>query len=826
MRLPRFFARFRRPASSRAVVAALLLGVLLAGLLTGGASVAPRGASRSVGAAGPFDARVDDLLHRMTLEEKVGQMDQIVISKLKAPSPPANGDCSGGNNDPLQPTCLQNVLITNHTGAILAGGTDNPRDNTGKGWAEQYNAIQHDAIDHSRLHVPIIFGVDAVHGFGHPYQATLFPQSIGMGATWDPAMVLAAGAATRQQLLAAGGNWDFAPVQDLARDDRWGRLYETWAEQPALAAALGGANVRGLQGDAAAPQVAATVKHFAGYSASINGHDRVEAQLPLRYLQDTFLPSYAGGINAGAATVMVDSGSINGIPATASHFLLTDLLRGRLGFKGVVISDYGDVPALQSAYHVAADLPGAVAKAVNAGVDMAMEPLDAPGWQNALLQDVHNGLVSQARIDEAIRRILTLKFALGLFDHPYVNPATADAAVTANRDLARRAADESITLLRNQKTAAGTLALPLPGTLHKLVVTGPSAGCLAATPSKDPACQAAIANQLGGWSVSWQGPYQHLDPADQRNCCIGPPSQIPVATTVLDGIKAAAPHTSVVWAPDQHRAVTQARGADAVVAVVGERPYAEGLGDNPAPALAADQQALVAALLATGKPVIVVVLAGRPLALGAAANAPGLLMAYLPGTEGGAAVADVLFGKVDPSGKLPVTWPSESSQSPPVPQLNPAAPSLTGDQPKFSDQLPGTNSGQGSGDNPRYPFGFGLSYTTFITSGLSATGSAPRNGTVTAAFTVANTGSRAGTDVVPVDVHQPVSDVLVPPQRLVGWARVTLAPGASQTVHVSFPAAALAVTPADIDAAAPPRVEPGTYQLQVGNLSATFVIRT
>jgi len=821
MQVPRFLSD--RFSHRLRVVPAL--GLLLSGLLTGAAGVGPQ-TPASLSPAAAIDARVTDLLQRMTLEEKVGQMDQIVIGKLKAPTPPANGDCNGGNNDPLQPACLQEVLITNHTGSILAGGTDNPKDNTGKGWAEQYNTIQHYAIDHSRLHIPIIFGVDAVHGFGHPYQATLFPQSIGMGATWDPGMAQAAGAATRQQLLATGGNWDFAPVQDLARDDRWGRLYETWAEQPALAAAIGGANVRGLQGgsSAAAPQVAATVKHFAGYSQAINGHDRVEAQLPIRYLQDTLLPSYAGGINAGAAAVMVDSGSVNGVPATASRFLLTDELRGRLGFKGVVISDYRDVPALADTYHVAADLPGAVAKAVNAGVDMAMEPFDSAGWNNALLQDVRNGLVSQARIDQAVRRILTLKFQLGLFDHPFADPAKADAAVTANRDLARRAADESITLLRNANDTAGNPTLPLKTTLRKLVVTGPSAGCTAADPSKDAACQAAIANQLGGWSVSWQGSFQPLDPADQRNCCIGPADQIPDATTVLDGIKAAAPSTNVVWARDEQTAVTQARDADALVAVVGEKPYAEGLGDNPSPALAPDQQSLIAALEGTGKPIIVVVIAGRPLALGPAANAEGLLMAYLPGTEGGAAVADVLFGKVNPSGRLPVTWPSESTQNPPVSQFNPGAPSLPGDQPKFFDQLPGTNSGQGSGYNPRYPFGFGLSYTTFTTSGLSATSSVPPNGTVTATFTVANTGTRAGTTIVPVYVHQPVSDVLVPPQRLVGWARVTLAASATQTVHVSFPVSTLAVTPADIDATAPPQVEPGAYQVQVGTLSANFTI--
>jgi beta-glucosidase len=819
--LGRFLASRRRTRRLTATVAVLSVVALGGPLLATGSTAAPARPAY-LDPRAPVAARVADLLRRMTLAEKVGQMDQIVIGKLKAATPPANGDCNGGNNDPLQPVCLQKVLITDHTGSILAGGTDNPRDNTGRGWAVQYNTIQRYAIQHSRLHIPIIFGVDAVHGFGHPFEATLFPQSIGMGATWDPALARAAGAATRQQLVATGGNWNFAPVQDLARDNRWGRYYETWAEAPVLAAAIGAANVRGLQGGGFdAPKVAATVKHFAGYSESINGHDRVEAQLSVRYLQDTFLPSYGGGIDAGAATVMVNSGSINGVPAHASRFLLTEELRNRLGFRGVVISDYGDVPALASAYHIAADLPGAVAKAVNAGIDMSMTPMDSAGWQAAMLQDVRRGLISERRVNEAVTRILTLKFKLGLFDHPLVDPAKADAAVKANRDLARRAADESITLLRNQ---SGTL--PLATNLGKIVVTGPSAGCVAADPSKDPACQAAIANQLGGWSVSWQGPYQKLPPDDQRNCCIGPPDQIPTATTVLDGIKAAAPSSNVVWAPDQQMAVREAGSADAVVAVVGEQPYAEGLGDNPQPRLPDDQQALIAALEATGKPVIVVVIAGRPLGLGPAADADGLLMAYLPGTEGGSAVADVLFGRVNPSGHLSVSWPSEATRNPPLSQFNPGAPSLLGDQPKFFDQLPGTNSGQGSGYNPRYPFGFGLSYTTFRTSGLSVTGSVGRSGKVTATFTVANTGGRAGADVVPVYVHQPVSRgvIVVPPKRLVGFAKVQLAAGQSKVVRVAFPVSVLAVTAGDIDAAGPRVVQPGAYQVQVEDLSAGFTV--
>jgi beta-glucosidase len=749
----------------------------------------------------PVQARVGDLLGRMTLPEKVGQMVQIEATQVTDKTTACTSQ--GGFNVP-NPTCEQKILVDNHVGSILAGGTDIPVDttghngvgNTGLDWANEYNTMQSYATAHSRLHIPVIFGVDAVHGFGHPFQAPLFPQSIGMGATWDPSAAQAGGAVTANALRATGWNWDFAPVQDLARDNRWGRYYETWAEEPALAAALGGANVRGLQsGGSNGLKVAATVKHFAGYSESINGHDRVQADLPIRYLQDTFLPSYAGAIDAGAGTVMVNSGSVNGIPATASHYLLTSLLRDRLGFKGVVISDYGDVPALATTYHMAADLAGAAALAINAGVDMAMLPFNADQWQTAVQQDVANHSISMERINQAVERILTLKFRLGLFDHPTVDASKADTAVTAGRDLTLQAARESMTLLRNQGST-----LPLSPT-SKLVVTGPSAD--------------SMTNQLGGWSVSWQGVF-----GAGHVCCMGPANQIPPGTTVLKGLQAQDPN--VISAPDQATAVSDAASADAVVVAVGEKAYAEGLGDNPAPALPPDQKALITALEATGKPVIVVVIAGRPVGLGPAESANAVLMAYQGSTEAGTAVADAIFGKINPSGKLAVTWPSDAAA--PGGDFNGGAPSPLGDQPKVFDQLANTGSGQGHGYNPLYPFGFGLSYTTFGVSGLSATSSVSRDGTVTATFTVSNTGGRAGTDIVPVYVHQPVSAVLVPDQRLAGFTRVTLDPGQSKTVQVSFPVSVLAVTPGDIQSDGTPAVETGSYQVQIGSLSADFTI--
>lgn len=761
----------------------------------------------------PIQDRVNDLLDRMTLAEKVGQMDMIEVTQITDTSNSCTS--TGGFNLP-NPVCMQKILITNHAGALLAGGTDIPPDttghggvgNTGKDWANEYNTIQQYAIKNSRLHIPVIFGVDAVHGFGHPFQAPLFPQSIGMGATWDTSAAQTGGVVTANALRATGWVWDFAPVQDLARDNRWGRYYETWAEEPELSGALGGAFVRGLQapGSAGSLKVTATIKHFAGYSESINGHDRVEAQLPIRYLQDQFLPSYAGGIDAGSGTVMVDSGSINGTPATASHFLLTNELRDRLGFKGVTVSDYGDVPALATTYHVAADLAGAIAKAVNAGIDVSMEPFNADQFQAAILQDVQSGRISRGTIDQAVRRILTLKFQLGLFDQPCaknpsqpcVDPNAADAAVTAGRDATLKSAEESITLLRNQGNV-----LPLSPTSH-LVVTGPNAD--------------NMAWQLGGWSVSWQGAY-----TSGHVCCEGPPNQIPPGTTVLHGLQAEDPN--VTYAPDQATAIAAAASSDAVVVVVGEKAYAEGLGDNPSPALPPDQKALISALEATGKPVIVVVIAGRPLGLGPAENASAILMAYQGSTEAGTAVADVIFGKVNPSGKLSVTWPSDAPA--PDGDFNTGAPSPLGDQPKFFDQFPGTNSGQGSGYNPLYPFAYGLSYTTFQTSALSATSRAERDGTITATFTVANTGTRAGTDIVPVYVLKPVSDVLWPARgTLVGFARVTLNAGQSQVVHVTFSVSELAVTPGDIDGTARPQVEPGSYQVKVGSMTANFTIQS
>ena len=809
-------SNFRRIPGKRRVMLAVtaVIGLVGVGLpsLTWYNSASAKAPSRPwLDSSTSISTRVNALMHEMTLAEKVGQMDQQLVTTLTDANSATCGD--NGFNLP-NPDCMKRILIDSKTGSVLAGGTNNPTDTTGKGgvgntgfdWANEYNMIQQYAIQNSRLHIPLIFGVDAVHGFGHPWQAPLYPQSIGMGATWDPNLAQAGGVATAGALRATGWTWDFTPVQDLSRDNRWGRTYETWAEEPVLTAAMGAANVKGLQGQARAKSlnVAATVKHFAGYSQAVNGHDRNEALLPLNYLQSVILPSYAGALDAGAQTVMVDSGSINGVPATASHYLLTDILRAQMGFQGVVISDYQEVPALQSAYHITPDLPGAIAKAVNAGVDMSMQVFGADQWQAAILHDVATGAIPRARIDEAVRRILTLKFQVGLFDQPCVNDPSvacvnakaADAAVTAGRRSTLQAARESTTLLRNQNNV-----LPLSPT-DKVVVTGPSAD--------------SMTNQLGGWSVSWQGVF-----GAGHVCCMGPANQIPPGTTVLKGIQAADPNA--VSAPDQASALAQASTTSAYVVAVGEKAYAEGLGDNPAPQLPPDQQSLITALEGTGKPVIVVVLAGRPVGLGSGDNANAVLMAYQGSTEAGRAVADVIFGNVNPSGKLSVSWPSDAASV--GGDFDGAAPSPLGDQPKFFDQLPGTGSGPGHLYNPLYPFGYGLSYTTFQHGSLSVTPNVSRNGTATARFTVTNTGAKDGTDIVPLYVSQPISGVVTPPQRLVGFTRVTLKAGQSKTARITFPLSTLAETQGDINAAGPPTVEPGSYVAEVDkNVTTPFQV--
>jgi beta-glucosidase len=747
----------------RAVLAGL---AALAAMLVIPASATATSGPVYLNARAPVHARVADLLRRMTLEEKVGQTAQPALVTIE-------GDCnwSGGA---LNPECMRRILAEQHVGTMLSGGGMAPPQNTPRAWAEMINTIQRYAIENNRLRIPILYGVDAVHGHNNVIGATKFPQQIGVGASWNPAVSEAMGRSTSAAVKATGAHWNFAPVLDIARDTRWGRYYETYSEDPYLAGSLGAAFIKGSERDR---QVAATVKHFAGYSEPFNGHDRNAAQLDMRYLQDTFFPAYKAGVDAGAKTVMVNSGAINSIPAHASRYLLTDVLRHQWGFRGVVISDWDDVQALQTRHRIAATYAEAAGIAMNAGVDVAMlPPGSVDGYIDGLLAQVRSGEVSRARLDQAVARVLTLKFELGVFERPYVDPARADAAVLGvDKDLAVRAATESMTLLRNEGGA-----LPLSTGLGRVVVAGPSAN--------------SVRNQNGGWTIGWQGIPEGVDDP---------------GVTVYEGVQTLLGEDNVELATTADDAVERTEDADATIVVVGEGPGAEGELDSETPELSTDQQDLVDRLQATGKPVIVVVIASRPIVLGKAADARQLVMAWLPGSEAGTAVADILFGRANPSGRLPVSWPK-----------------TIGDQPMYYQQLPAPNNGPSSSYDPLFPFGHGLSYTTYAVNGVTlGDSSIRRHETVRVTVQVANTGGRAGDMVVPVYASQPVSRIVVPPRRLVAYTRVSLRAGETRSVTLTFPMSRLAVTPGDINGAGRPQVQSGDYQIIAGDKTAGLRVR-
>jgi beta-glucosidase len=757
------------PLSRRALVAGTaVVGAVAASMFGVGGSAASAGPQALyLNPNAAPDARAADLVGRMTLTEKIGQMTQIEVDKIV-------GNCNYGAG-PLNPTCAQQVLGDDAVGSILSGGGSPPTQDETKDspqdWATAINGIVQYSVDHNPLHIPVIYGADVVHGHNNVQGDTLFPQGIGMGSTYDPALVKAAQQSASTAADATNVRWAFGPVADVDRDTRWGRYYESFGEDPTLDGALANASVAGMQSSG---QVAASIKHFAGYGAASSGLDRTDADMSQRWLQDDELPSYQGGLNAGADTVMVDSGAINGVPVTSSHYLLTTVLRQQLHFTGVAVSDWADIAALMNNYHIATDYEHAAADAINAGVDMAMEPFDAQSWENAVTSAVRDHLVSVARINQAAERVLALKFRTGVFDHPYVDASKANQTVGADAPLARQAAAESTVVLQNSGSV-----LPLKPSA-KITVTGPSAD--------------SVANTLGGWSIGWQGvPDGNPEPA----------------VTVAQGLKNGG--SNVTLAATQAQAVAAAGSTDDYVVVVGNGPGAEGPNDQRDPSLPAAQQAEVAALVATGKPVVLVVVDDRPLALGSLVDSAGtgvtpagLVMAWRPGSQGGNGVADVLFGKVNPSGRLPVSWPKSNTDNPNSYLL------LT---------LPSTQNNGSPTYQPLYAFGAGLSYTNYSFGAVSARN---KGQNVAVSVQVANTGATAGDLVVPVYVSQPVSNPVQPAKRLAGFTRVHLNAGQSSTVTVTFPRSQLAITGGDIDASGPRTVEHGQYVFSSGALGSAL----
>lgn len=645
------------------------------------------------------------------------------------------------------------------------------------------NAIQEFVRKHTRLGIPIIYGVDAVHGHNNVLGATIFPHNLGLSTSWNPALIVGLAAATAQDLKATGVHWNFAPVCDIARDPRWGRFYETFGEDPLLAGVLAAAFVQGLQ----AHGVAATAKHFVGYSQPLTGFDRQPADLSLRSLRMYHLPPFVAAMRAGVKTVMANSGSVNGVPVHASSYLLTEVLRHQLGFTGVVVSDWEDVRRLHTVHGVAASYKEAIALAINAGVDMVMEPFNAEEFARLLRELVAEGRVSEARINEAVRRILRLKFEVGLVaDLSPLDPAQADAQVLgAHRELARQAARESIVLLKNDGI------LPFSPELKRLAVVGPGAD--------------SVAMLMGGWSIDWQGP---------------PPQELPPAVTILAGLRTLAPGVEVQYARglppkpellpaevvrrEIDRAVEAARGAEAAVIVVGEEPYAEGMGDRETLELDGYQLELIRAVATANPHAVVVLVAGRPLIVeGFIDKVQALLMAHLPGTEGGTAVAEILFGHHNPSARLTYSWPRS-----------------TGQLPLFYN-VPRTARYE-----PRFPFGYGLSYSTFKYEKLELSAELATGDPLRLLVLLQNTSQRAGWEVIQVYAQPVFAPVLAPREILVAFQRVHLAPGEQRWVELEIPLQRLSLIPGDILGFDEPRVIPGPYRLRVGSLQAFFTVST
>jgi beta-glucosidase len=572
--------------------------------------------------AAPVDQRVDDLIGRMTLDEKIGQMMQVD-----------------------HPAVLYNLSdVTKYfIGSILSGGGSDIGDNTTSTWAALHDTMQAYALK-TRLTIPMIYGIDAVHGNNNIYGATIFPHNIGLGCTRDTDLVQEAERITAEELAATGIEWTFAPCIAVPRDERWGRTYEGFGETPELAQLMATAAVRGFQGDSLTgpTSILACAKHYLGDGGTTKGTNAGNTVGDEATIRRIHLPGYIAAIRAGAGSIMASFSSINGQPMTGNAYWLTDVLKKELGFKGFVVSDWGAVDLLGSNYTLD------VATAINAGIDMVMLPYRYADFQTAMRYLVGNGTITLSRVDDAVRRILTVKFSMGLFERPYADKnLNAHVGSAEHRAVARKCVRKSLVLMKNSNRI-----LPLPKSNRRILVAGSHAD--------------DIGNQCGGWTISWQGKSGNITPG----------------TTILQGMRNAAPADQIEFSLTGNFADTK---ADYSVVVVGELPYAEGNGNRTDLTLASADISLIAKMKSYGNPVVVILVSGRPLIIGGILSfSDAIIAAWLPGTEGDG-VADVLFGDYSPQGVLSHSWPRSMTQVP-------------------------INVGDNSYD-PLYPYGFGLTYT-------------------------------------------------------------------------------------------------------------------
>jgi beta-glucosidase len=579
----------------------------------------------------PVEARVDDLLARMSLDEKIGQMSLVEVFSM-----------------PIED-------VTNYyIGGVLSGGGGAPPRNSPEGWSEMVARFQDAALE-TPLAIPMIYGVDAVHGHGNLRGATIFPHQIGLGATRNSELLEQIGQVTAKEMIATGIYWNYAPVVGVAQDIRWGRIYESYSENTELVSELSVAYLRGLQGESLDDPntVIGTPKHYiadAGTTwgtATTNNYqiDQGVAEMDEETLRAVHLPPYQATVEAGARSIMVSFSSWGGLKMHAQEYLITDVLKAELGFTGFIVSDWGGIDQISPNYY------DAVVASINAGVDMNMVPYDYIRFIDTMFEAIEAGDISMERVDDAVRRILRVKFELGLFEQPYGDDALLESVGSEeHRAVARQAVTESLVLLENENNA-----LPLPKDAPVIFVAGEHAD--------------DIGLQSGGWTIEWQGK----------------PGNITEGTTILEGIEAAvSPDTRVEFNRFGNFNQTDDTGAplmaDIGIAVIGERPYAEGVGDTNDLTIPAPQMNMLNKLRERSKTLIVILVSGRPLLINdVLESSDAFIAAWLPGTEG-AGIADALFGDQPFTGKLPFTWP------------------------RSADQVPTANALE----NPLFPFGYGL----------------------------------------------------------------------------------------------------------------------
>lgn len=721
-----------------------------------------------------IEKKVKTLLNKMTLEDKVGEMTQLSIDVL----------CVGQPYNLTEPhrfdeEKLKKVLVDLKVGSILnVGGHAYTREH----WKEVITRIQDIATKEKKSGIPVIYGIDAIHGANYTMGSTLFPQQIALAATFNTELAETMGSVTAYEVRASGITWNFSPVLGLGREPVWSRFWETFGEDVYLASTMGDAMIRGYQGnDASQPtKVAACMKHFLGYSVPINGKDRSPAWIPERQLQEYFVPSFQAAVDAGVLTVMINSGEMNGIPVHCNPKILKDLLRTQLGFKGLAVTDWEDIGYLVSRHRVAKDFKDGIRLAINAGIDMAMVPMDL-NYPILLKELVEEGKVPMSRIDESVSRILYVKYKLGLFENAYFPFEDYDKFGSEEFiNAAYHSAQEAITLLKNDNDV-----LPLSKTA-KVLVTGPTA---------------SSQNALNGaWSRTWQGTETKYDT----------PGKLTIAEAIRERLGAEqvvyVEGTTIEDAKNIEEAAKAAKEVDAAIVCLGEMPYCEKPGDIDELDLPAAQIELIKAVAEAGKPVILVIVEGRPRIVREAEEAANaVVMAYLPGEEGGKAITDVLFGDYNPNGKLPFTYPKYANTH------------MTYDH-KGTDLA--YRDFSMNGFQPQWEFGHGMSYTSFKYSDLRlGSKTLNKNGKLTISAKITNTGDRAGKESVLLFVTDNVASITPPAKRLRAYQKIDLKAGESKVVTFE-------ISPEDLAFVGLENkwiTEAGAFTVRIGDLEEEFI---